>query len=131
MMSATDEHMMLFSQGAIDALCNQAFKDGRRAGYDECHEQFYGVERVHERLCEVLGVGLDQSLLEAVEQICEELKSCHNALRTAVVRMEEQRKEIEHTKRYAQEMSDAYLPAQQKIKELNDQIARLIEACHD
>lgn len=123
----SDEHMMLMSKSSIEAVCNDAFRDGRKAGVAEADEQWMVIRTVHRRLYEILEVKDGESLVDAVEQVYQELRTQRQAIKAAAGIIERQRQELAATKQYGDEVRAAYEPAQAQIASLAQEVLRLRE----
>lgn len=86
--------MMLMSQGAIEALEDQAYGEGRKHAREELASDMASALAQQKRLREVLEVEGDQTLVEAADLLYEEVRSHREAMKIASRRIEEQRHTI-------------------------------------
>lgn len=141
---------MLMSQGAIDALEEQAFDDGFKKGQEETEYDWRLVAAQHKKLAEILEVEGDMNLMDAAEQLGVEVRAHREAAKAGANAIERRRLEVEELRAalmekerenlgerlffdkeraamnlYIRELQDAVEPQQKKICELNVKIIEL------
>lgn len=87
--------MILMSQGAIDALDEQAFDEGFKKGFDEATFEWRLVAAQHKKLAEILEVAGEVSIMDAADRLGQEVRSHREASKAAMLALEAQRKKIQ------------------------------------
>jgi len=87
--------MILMNQGALDALDEQAWDEGFRKGREEGLFEGKLYQAQYKKLCEILEVEGDQSLIDACEHLGQELRAHREASKVATFALEKQRKKID------------------------------------
>lgn len=91
----SDEHMMLMSQGAIEALESQAYDNGYWKGREDQAFDSKLALAEFKKLEELLGATNKASLVEACEQLMMEVRAHREAGKAAAWALEKQRKKID------------------------------------
>lgn len=88
------DEMILMNQGALDALDEQAFDEGFRKGREEAEFEWRLVAAQHKKLAEILELTGDMNLMDAADQLGQEVRSHREASKAQLFALEAQRKKI-------------------------------------